>query len=354
MKTSQLVIPVSDPSHVGEVRRRTKDLAGETGLNEAKREQAAIVATELATNLVRHAKAGEVVVGAVGENSHAWIELCSIDRGPGIADIGRSLEDGYSTAGGPGNGLGAIRRLSTEWDLFSQRRRDLTDSGASGTIVFSRIAETAQAHSSRHFSWAAISRPAPHEVLCGDAWRIAERGDELTVMIVDGLGHGPEAAKAADEATDVFDRDPFAPLTQFFQNAAVRMQGTRGGAVAAARVDAASRRVTYLGVGNIAGHLRDCREESGRGLVSHNGVVGGPMRKLQEFEYVCPEEGLLVMHSDGLQSRWNLQAYPGLLARHPAVIAAVLFRDFTRGRDDVTVAVVKASRGPSNPRRPNP
>jgi anti-sigma regulatory factor (Ser/Thr protein kinase) len=351
MKASQLVISVSDASHVGEVRRRARELAGEAGLNDSNREQAAIVATELATNLIRHATTGEVVVGAVGENSHGWVELCSIDRGPGIADIGRCLEDGYSTAGGPGNGLGAVRRLSTEWDMFSQRS---SDSAASGTIVFSRIAEQPRGRPARPFCWAAISRPAPHEVFCGDKWRIAERDDELAVMIADGLGHGPEAAKAADEAGDVFDVDPFAPLTQFFQNSAVRMQGTRGGAVAAARIDARSRRLTYLGVGNIAGHLRDCREESGRGLVSHNGVVGGPLRTLQEFEYACPDEGLLVMHSDGLQSRWNLQAYPGLLARHPAVIAAVMYRDFTRGRDDVTVAVVRTSLGRSNASRSNP
>jgi hypothetical protein len=164
-------------------------------------------------------------------------------------------------------------------------------------------------------------------------------------MLVDGLGHGPEAARAADEAGDVFDQNPFVSLTSFLQSSAVRMQGTRGGAMAAARIDAKSRRLTYVGVGNIAGHLRDYSSETGRGLMSHNGVVGGPMRKIQEFEYACPDEALLVMHSDGLQNRWNLQAYPGLLTRHPAVIAAVLYRDFTRGRDDVTVAVVRIALG---------
>jgi anti-sigma regulatory factor (Ser/Thr protein kinase) len=346
MKSSQLVIPVSDSSHVGEVRRRTKEFAAEAGLNEPKREQAAIIATELATNLVRHATDGQVVLGVIGDNSHAWVELCSIDRGPGIADVGRCLEDGYSTAGGPGNGLGAVRRLSTTWDVYSLQQ---SESAVPGTIVFARIEDKSRARLGQHFRWGAISRPAPHETLCGDSWRIAERDGKLTVMIVDGLGHGPDAARAADEAGDVFDQDPFVPLTTYLQNSAIRMQGTRGGALAAARIDAETRQVKYVGVGNIAGHLRDYGEEAGRGLVSHNGVVGGPMRKIQEFEYVCPEEGLLVMHSDGLQSRWNLQAYPGLLTRHPLMIAAILYRDFTRGRDDVTVAAVRVSLGRSNP-----
>jgi hypothetical protein len=99
----------------------------------------------------------------------------------------------------------------------------------------------------------------------------------------------------------------------------------------------------YAGVGNISGHLRSASEEKGRGLMSHNGTVGVQVRKIQELNYPLPAQGLLVMHSDGLQSRWSLEKYPGLIGQHPAVIAGVLYRDFTRGHDDVTVAVVRVS-----------
>jgi len=51
---------------------------------------------------------------------------------------------------------------------------------------------------------------------------------------------------------------------------------------------------------------------------------------------------MLVLHSDGLVSHWSLDAYPGLAARDPSLIAGILYRDFTRGRDDVTVVVAKA------------
>jgi hypothetical protein len=47
------------------------------------------------------------------------------------------------------------------------------------------------------------------------------------------------------------------------------------------------------------------------------------------------------MHSDGLLTNWSLDAYPGLLTRHPALIAGVMYRDFRRGRDDVTVLAVR-------------
>jgi anti-sigma regulatory factor (Ser/Thr protein kinase) len=346
MKAAQVVIPVSDPSHVGEVRRRINQLADAANLPDPERSNAAIVATELATNLTRYATGGEMILSCVTGNGTAsasspgWIELISVDRGPGIANVGRCMDDGHSTGGGSGNGLGAVRRLSAEWDLYSL---PASESSNPGTIVFSRIAEKNRKLSSATFTWGAISRPAPHETRCGDEWRVAERDGEFTLMVVDGLGHGSEAADAADEAADVFDRDPFAPLPTMLQNAGVRMQGTRGGAMAAARVDASHRVLRFVGVGNIAAHLRSRDDEGGRGLVSHNGIVGGVVRKIQEFEYACPEEGLLVLHSDGLQSRWSLKPYAGLQSRHPAVIASVLYRDFTRGRDDVTVAVVRLS-----------
>jgi hypothetical protein len=80
-----------------------------------------------------------------------------------------------------------------------------------------------------------------------------------------------------------------------------------------------------------------------RGLFTHNGTVGAQVRKVQEFEYAWPDGGLLVMHSDGLQTRWSMDPYPGLMARHPAVVAGVLYRDFQRGRDDATVLVLRCN-----------
>jgi hypothetical protein len=96
-------------------------------------------------------------------------------------------------------------------------------------------------------------------------------------------------------------------------------------------------------VGNIAAHLITRHDR--RQLVSHNGIVGSNVRKVQEFDAPWTEDTLLVLHSDGLQSRWHLDDYPGLAMCHPALIAGVLYRDHARGRDDVTVVVVRDRQG---------
>jgi hypothetical protein len=76
-------------------------------------------------------------------------------------------------------------------------------------------------------------------------------------------------------------------------------------------------------------------------MVSHNGTAGLEARKIQEFTYPWQDNAILIMHSDGLATKWKLEGYPNLINKHPSLIAGVLYRDFKRGTDDVTVVVVK-------------
>ncbi|MFO1019686.1 MAG: ATP-binding SpoIIE family protein phosphatase [Planctomycetales bacterium] len=336
MMFTQMAVNVTESSQIGEVRRHASRIAAEAGLSQADCNNTAIVAMELATNLSRYATGGEVLLRTFGKNGGSGVEILALDRGPGIADVAKCLADGYSTGGTPGAGLGAIRRLSTEFDIFSMQ--------PGGTVVLSRI----QANKGRDvvptgFSWGAINRPAPHEQQCGDTWRIAERPDELAVMVADGLGHGPLAALAADSAAAAFEQHSFQALTQLFTLVDQRTRGSRGAAVAVAQIQRSTGNLKYAGVGNIAASLKSQQGTSSKGLISHSGTVGVEMRKVQQFDYECPEQAVLIMHSDGLQNRWALETYPGLLQRHPSIIAAILYRDFLRGRDDVTVVVIKFS-----------
>jgi anti-sigma regulatory factor (Ser/Thr protein kinase) len=340
MIVREIAIAVTDVSQVGEARRQVRQVATDAEFDESDRETAALITTELATNLARHAQSGEILMRCVDGADSRWLEIMSVDRGPGMSNIERCLEDGFSTAGTAGQGLGATRRLSTEFDIHSNQ--------PAGTIVLARVNPKANGTSSKYFRWGVVSRPMHSEVLCGDAWRIVQDSEKLAIIVVDGLGHGPLAADAANEAIAAFDHEPFAPLTAIVQRADAKMRGTRGGAVAIAHIDVRAKSMKYVGVGNIAGHLRLNGDDKGRGLMSHNGTVGVQARKIQEIDYPLPERGLLVMHSDGLQSRWSLENYPGLVRQHPAVIAGVLYRDFTRGRDDITVAVVQATAVGSN------
>lgn len=325
----QVCLPVTDSSHVGEVRRTATRLAQAAGLSESKRSDAAIVATELATNLNRHATHGRVYLQALSSPSGTSLELIAVDEGPGIRDLHRCLQDGYSSGGTSGTGFGAVRRLSAEFDAFSTVGR--------GTVVVARIS-AGPSSSAPTYALGALSVPAPREHVCGDSWSIVERGSQLAVMVADGLGHGPLAAEAAARAASVFQAQPFVEPTIFYGEAHRALAGSRGAAVARAVLDPTGR-VEYSGVGNIAASLIGV--QGSRGLPSQNGTVGAEMRRqIAANYYDWPERGVLLMHSDGIVGRWSFDPYPGLLIRHPAVIAAIVCRDFLRGRDDATVVVV--------------
>ena len=328
----QVRIAVSEAGEAGEARRVATRMAKAIGFDEHARGEVAIVATELATNLARHARDGRLLIQALDLPGGPTLEILSVDAGPGMADLQRCLRDGYSTAGTPGNGLGAVRRLSSVFDVHS--------TAGAGTVVLSRLRRPVAGPASRiaappRYEYAAISIPAPHEQVCGDAWRIAERDGACAVLVADGLGHGPLAAEAATRAGAVFVEAPFDDAAVLIERAHRALAGTRGAALAVARIGAGVR---YTGVGNISGVLAG--GERSRGLASQNGTVGLEMRKVLSFDYEWPSRGLLVMHSDGISNRWLLDSYPGLAQRHPAVVAGVLWRDFGRGRDDATIVVV--------------
>lgn len=328
---SQIVIAVTDASQMGEARRAATRWAEVAGLSETQRAEAGIVATELGNNLAKYGTGGKMLIQPRSVGGAAGLEILAIDSGPGMADVQRCMQDGFSTGGTPGTGLGAVRRIAAEFDLCSIPEL--------GTVVLARIGVKPRpgVQKPSPFRWAAICVPAPGEAVCGDAWRVMERGDELHLMIADGLGHGPLAAEASEPCARLFEKGSFTGPDAFIDIAHRSISGTRGAAVAACIASATKRSLRYAGAGNIAGTLRSASES--RGLVSHNGTVGHLMRKVQQIDYPWPDRGLLIMHSDGLQSRWDLSRYPGLVARHPAVVAGVLYRDFVRGRDDVTVLV---------------
>jgi hypothetical protein len=95
----------------------------------------------------------------------------------------------------------------------------------------------------------------------------------------------------------------------------------------------------FAGIGNIRSLVHV--PETTRHLVSHNGTLGHQVRKFQTFDFAFPPRALLVLHSDGIATHWSFDRYPGIERHHPAVIAATIYRDHARGRDDATVVVVR-------------
>ncbi|MEU6534366.1 hypothetical protein [Streptomyces sp. NPDC047000] len=355
---------------------------------------AELVATELGTNLLRHAMpGGYVLVRKAGDG----IELISVDAGPGMpaSAVARALSTtgpapapgaapassyrgvggipsrpGTGLGAGPGAGLGAglgvVRRQAAEFDLYSDRH---------GTVVYARLGSPPPAvpgpgPGGGHWRFGGVNIPYGGDGESGDAWAVAPgpagpTGPTLAALVVDGLGHGPAAALAARAAVQEFERGPLTGLEPFVRHAHEVLRATRGGVLGTCLIDPVRGELAYAAVGNITGRVvtgagasvtggnrngtgasGTGRISSGRGtyLLDRPGTLGThlplPTIRLQH----CPWRpgSTLILVSDGIRSGWSPspEDHPGLLARHPAVVAAVLHREYGRPNDDATVLVV--------------
>jgi anti-sigma regulatory factor (Ser/Thr protein kinase) len=328
----QIHFQIRDASAVAEARREVADLARAVGFDASGIGKVALVVTEAATNLVKHTPEGQLLARAFDRDGVAAIEVLALDQGPGITNVGESLRDGYSTGGSPGTGLGAIKRLSDEFDIYSIPGKGT----ALVTQLWSRRRPGGTPPAALEIG--AVCLPKPGEVACGDAWAVECRGGHCVILVVDGLGHGADAATAAMAAVNSLRTHPQLAPAALIEFAHGALRSTRGAALAVADLDLVQE-VRYAGIGNIAGVA--LAPGGNRHMVSYAGIVGHEVRKIQEFVYPWSQDSLLVMHSDGLATHWNLDQYPGLAGRRPSLIAGVLYRDFARGRDDVTVVVAK-------------
>jgi anti-sigma regulatory factor (Ser/Thr protein kinase) len=323
-----LFLPVDDPSRVAEARRLAMTTAREEGLDAAGIAAAELVATEMATNLLKHAKGGEIQMARLSVQGAAGLDILSIDRGPGIFSIEECLRDGYSGTGTSGTGLGSINRISRVFDAYSESGK--------GTVMLARIGG---AGTDQEMVVGSAGRPVSGEDVSGDSWAMRQEGEISLFIVADGLGHGIQAAEASAEAVSAFRTSSDTTPTGLVQKVHRALRGTRGAAVAVAVLDRAKRMIRYAGIGNIAGYVVGPAKT--QFMISHNGTAGHEATHFQEFLYPFPETSVLIMHSDGLSTSWNLGAYPGLALRHPTVIAGTLYRDAARDRDDACVVIAK-------------
>ena len=312
---------------MGGVRRAAQALAADAGFDEITAGRLALAATELGTNLVRHARQGALLVG---RDHDGGIDLVSVDHGPGM-DVTRCMMDGYSTSGTAGQGLGAVRRAADRFSIHSQAGR--------GSIIASSFRPPSLARRDSAFEMAALCVPAPGESISGDGWSLRQDTDKTLILMADGLGHGPEAARASDAALSTLARSSAQSPAAVLEEAHEALRQTRGAAAAAVALPADGSALTFAGAGNIAGRL--VSGVGDRSLMCQHGTLGLQIRKLQDVGYAWPEHALLVLHSDGIATRWSFEDAPGLLQCDPAVIAAWLLREHCRGRDDATVLVVR-------------
>jgi anti-sigma regulatory factor (Ser/Thr protein kinase) len=327
-----MLIAISDQSQIAAARRSAEAWARDLGFDEMRIGRVAICATEMASNILKHGVHGEVMLTRFADSTGRGLEMLAADKGPGIGDVTRSLEDGYSTVGTPGTGLGAIRRQADIFDIYSRP--------GVGTIVMARIlGEEGAAGATPEGELGVVIVPYPGEVECGDSWAFALKSGDPSLFAVDGSGHGPHAALAARSAVEAFEKSDQMDSVRLMETIHRALAPTRGAAIAVARVDRAARLVRFAGVGNISAAV--VSEGATKRMVSLNGTAGHIAPRMREFIYPYSGAPTLILHSDGVSAKWDLAAYPGLASCRPSIIAGLLSRDFRRTNDDALIAVLR-------------
>lgn len=323
-----LAVAIADETGIGEARRLASTLSDAAGFDDTRRGKLAIVVTEAASNVLHHGRGGEILFRRMREPGREGFEVLAIDRGAGMRNVTQCMADGFSTRGTSGNGLGSIARNSDVFDVFSAVDR--------GTVLLAQFWQGAEVPASAP-RWGAVCLPISGEQVTGDGWAIVTNGPRTTLIILDGLGHGQGAADATLAALRTFQANQTHGPGNLMQPIHDALRATRGAAASIAVVDTGSQQLRFAGVGNCSGSIHGGPGVRTTGLAPHNGTLGARLPRVNELIYSWPPDSLLVMHTDGLGTRWNLDDYSGLHLRHPSVVAGVLYRDFSRNRDDVTV-----------------
>jgi anti-sigma regulatory factor (Ser/Thr protein kinase) len=321
-------VRVEDASAVPACRKAVQNMAERLRFPASRIGQLALAVTEAASNLHKHAEQGSLLLCVNRDGPSPGIDLVTIDAGPGVRDVSAAVRDGHSTAGSLGVGLGAIQRLADFTDLYSMPGR--------GTSLVARFLPAGGPPAPEAY-WAGLLRPITGEIECGDAYGAVQADGEVTAVLCDGLGHGPLAAAAAAAGVTAVLEDPAGEPAALLERVHRRMSGTRGGAVGIVRIG--GQRARFAGLGNVAASIVSGGHR--KSMVSIPGIAGHQARTIRQFEYEAPPGSALILHSDGISNRWEAAALPGLEARDPLLIAAVLLAQAGVHRDDAGVLVLK-------------
>ena len=324
---------IPDASAAGEARRMAMSVARTMGFDDNHVGRVGIAVSEASTNMVKHATGGQLVLQQVGVNGSRGVAALALDRGPGMARPGDMMRDGESTVGTMGTGLGAIRRQSSEFGLWS--------SVGAGTAVYAGFWPDTAPWRSTGLAVGAVCVPVDGENVSGDAWAFHGGPERSVILVVDGIGHGPLANEAASAALQTFNARAQRAPAEILSDVHDALRHTRGAAIAIAEILPGRGLLRFAGVGNIAGSL--IGDQGVRHLISQFGTVGHKIPRIHEQQVPWSPEASLVLHSDGLRNAWSFDQYPGLARCHPMIVAGILWRDFAREKDDATVVVIGRS-----------
>ena len=337
-------LPLTHETQIGLARRNINRLGVELGFNERQLAELEIVIKELGTNALKFARGtGRVYYACADERVEPrGIEIIYFDKGPGIEDTAAAISDGYSTTGTLGAGLGAVKRMSDEFYIYSAldsatRRLPMYGRTTHGTaIVFrKRVRHEDEAPQTTPGLWGGMTRPAEGQAQNGDAYLIRSDGGRLLLAMIDGLGHGEPARDCARAAVATIESNMTQPLETIIRATHEALRSLRGAVMGLAAIDRAAGTIEYAGIGNTEFRVIGGRERLR--FISLNGTLGSRLDRVKVFKEGLPRVATVIMATDGISERWDADLYPGLMGMHPQLFCATLMRDFSRPNDDATI-----------------
>lgn len=325
-------LAATDRSYFSLVKKEIHRKAIEIGISEKRTAEVDLIVAEITSNLYKYAIDGEILAGTFNGAGNPYIEIICIDNGPGIINPSRMLQDGLSTTNTLGHGLGSIKRLSDEFDIYSMN--------GWGTIVLSRVYLKEPTKLASPVEVRSIVIAKQGESTSGDGFMMKATKDSYKFMLADGLGHGPEANTAVNEAEKCFrifpDPDPVETL-RFLHNSIKR---TRGMVANVISFDLKSKMWSATGVGNIG--VRWLGPNTSKNHMSYNGIVGHNIPNTMNVQqYAADMYNQVVLTSDGIKTRWDMAKYPAIQKCDPSILAAAIYKDHARHTDDMSVVVIK-------------
>lgn len=325
--------PAHDRSYFAVIKKEIHSLAETHGFSKIKVAHIDIIIAEITSNLLKYASgSAEILVSMASQKTNEYIEIISIDNGPGMIDMPKMFMDGVSTANTMGHGLGSIKRLSDHFSVYSLKKW--------GTILLCRLykQENFKEYSLTQVRTLTIAKTGETVSGDGSSYKLNER--YLKIMEMDGLGHGPEANEAVNEAIKAFQRCIFDTPVEIITYLHEAIKKTRGGVGAVAVYDFQLKRWLIAGVGNISIKMINAVEI--KNMMSYNGTIGHNIPdQMQNQEVKSENFKQIVLCSDGIKPRWDLNKYPGIHRYDPSIIAAAIYKDHAGHTDDMSVVIAK-------------
>jgi len=326
-------IDILHSAEIAMARRAARQIAEAVGIDSHGCDEVALVASELASNLVKHGGGGSLVFAPISMPPRLGLQIEAFDDGPGIAKAKDALMDGYSTSGSLGYGLGTVNRLMDEFEIIPRNER--------GTHIVCRkwVRDHPPSLRPSPFEIGIATRPKPGFDQNGDDFVVKHWADNTLVGVIDGLGHGEPAHLASVAARNYVESHYDLPLDDLFRGAGFACRGTRGCVMALAQFDWEREKITFGSVGNI--EARVIGNSTPVNLIVRRGIVGLSAPEAHICEHAWGPEYMLALHSDGVSARWSWRDFPHLVGKTATQIARGMLQTLAKPTDDATILIVK-------------